>query len=98
MYKKHDLYPSSNKRKLFYDKFIYVIVILAPISNIPQLYKVWVEKNAVGVSSISWLFFSLISVAWIIYGMFHKDKHIIIMNIALMFMQVFIAIGAIIFK
>jgi len=87
----------ETKSKLFtrfYDKFIYIMVVLAPISNLPQLYNVWIEKNVSGVSYISWLIFSLSSIAWFIYGFLHKDKHVMIMYSSLMIIQTLIAIGA----
>lgn len=97
IHQKHEPYPHPDKFKRFYDKFIYAIVILAPITCIPQLLKIWVEKDASGVSSISWLSFSGISITWLIYGVLHKDKHILIMNAALMVVQALIAIGVILY-
>jgi len=97
IHKKHEEYPHSNKLKRFYDKFIYVIVIIAPITNIPQLLRVWIEKDASGVSPTSWFLFSGISITWLIYGILHKDKHILLMNTLLMIIQATIAIGAIIY-
>lgn len=46
----------TNKFITFYDKFIYIVVIIAPITNFPQLFKVWLEKDASGVSAASWFF------------------------------------------
>jgi uncharacterized protein with PQ loop repeat len=65
--------------------------------NLPQLYKIWFFKTAAGVSFISWISFSVISVLWFVYGILHRDKHIIAMNAALMVIQAFIAIGALIY-
>jgi len=61
IYQKHEEHPDRLKR--FYDKFIYFVVIIAPIANIPQLLKVWIEKDASGVSSLSWFLFSGISIS-----------------------------------
>ncbi|MFH0836882.1 MAG: SemiSWEET family transporter [Candidatus Aenigmatarchaeota archaeon] len=97
IYQKYEPYPNPDKIKRFYDKFIYVVVILAPIINLPQLFTVWLDKNAAGVSVFSWFGFSLISVAWMVYGIIHKDKHIIFMNIVLMIIQALIAIGALLY-
>lgn len=80
-----------------YDKFIYLVAILGPLVNLPQLFKVWIEKDSSGVSVISWFGFSLISIFWLIYGFIHKDKHIIIMNVLLVVLQIIIAIGALIY-
>ena len=84
--------------KKFYDKFIYVIVIIGPLSNVPQLLKIWTEKSSSGVSSVSWLFFSIVSLSWLVYGVLHKDKHLIIMNSALVVIQGFVAFGAMIYS
>lgn len=89
---------SQESFKIFYDKFIYVIVILAPLTNLPQLFSVWYLQNASGVSALSWFAFSAISITWILYGILHKDKHILYMNIALMIIQTLIAIGAILYS
>ncbi len=97
IHQKHEDYPHPEKFKRFYDKFIYVIVVIAPITNIPQLLRVWTEKDVSGVSSLSWFLFSGISVTWLIYGILHKDKHILLMNALLMIVQALIAIGAIIY-
>ena len=87
----------SKKFKLFYNKFIYIIVVIAPLINLPQLFKIWIYKNASGVSFISWVGFSLLSVAWLIYGIINKQKPIIYMNFALMIIQALIAIGALLY-
>lgn len=96
IHQKHEPYPHPQKFKRDYDRFIYVVVILAPLTNIPQFLKVWIERDVSGVSALSWFLFSGISVTWLIYGILHKDKHVILMNTALMIMQALIAIGALI--
>lgn len=94
---KHEPYPHPNKLKRIYDKIIYVVVILCPIMNLPQLLKVWLEKDASGVSAISWIGFSFISLTWLIYGILHRDKHILVMNAFLIVIQAFIAVGVILY-
>jgi len=97
LHQNHETYPHPDKFKRFYDKLIYIVVILTPIANIPQLFKVWIEKNASGLSAVSWFLFSGISITWLIYGILHKDKHILIMNAALMIIQALVAIGAVMY-
>ncbi len=88
---------SNNKLKTSYDKIIYIAVIAGPLVNLPQLFKIWLYKSAAGVSVISWFSFSIISLLWFIYGILHKDKPILIMNLGLIIVQVFIAVGALIY-
>ena len=97
IHQKHEPYPHPDKLKRVYDKIIYVAVIAGPIINFPQLFKIWIYKNAAGVSFISWIGFSIISLLWLIYGILHKDKPILFMNSALIIIQALIAIGTILY-
>lgn len=94
IHEKHEEYPHPNKLKQFFDKLIFVVAIVGPIVNLPQLFKIWSNKDATGVSFISWASFSIISIVWFVYGILHKDKAIIIMFSALTIIQTLIAIGA----
>jgi uncharacterized protein with PQ loop repeat len=79
------------------DRLIYIVVVVGPIMNVPQLYKIWAHKDATGVSAVSWIGFSVGSLLWIVYGVAHKDKPIIIMNVALMIIQALIAVGTVLY-
>ena len=97
IYQKHEPYPHPEPLKRAFDKIIYIAAMLGPIMNLPQLLRIWIEKNATGVSFISWTGFSVISVVWLIYGILHKEKPIIFMNAALMVIQALIAYGTLLY-
>ena len=80
------------------DHLIYGVVIIGPIMNLPQLFQIWLKKNAQGVSAVSWASFALFSFIWLIYGLLHKDKPLIYMNTALIVIQIFIVTGALLYK
>jgi len=94
---KHEPFPSPEKIKRVFDKLIYIFVVLSPIMNLPQLLKIWLQKDASGVSLISWTSFSFFSLVWFFYGLLHKEKPIIFMNFALMIIQAFIAVGIVLY-
>jgi len=96
-YKKLEPYPHPNKFKRFFDKLIYVVAIITPITNLPQLLKVWVDHDVSGVSLLSWTSFAAISVIWTIYGIIHKETPIILMSSLLIVVQGLIAIGVVIY-
>ena len=54
IYQKLEPYPHPNKWKRLMDKLIYAVGIFGPVMTIPQLTKIWLDKNAAGVSAISW--------------------------------------------
>ncbi len=77
---------------------VYASVILLPLLSIPQLIRIWVYNSAVGVSPITWFGFSVFAIVWIFYGYFHEEKPIFYLNIALLIMDLAIAIGAIVYR
>ena len=80
MIKKLERYPSKNKFKRLMDKLIYVVAVCGPLVALPQVFQIWISKNVVGVSLITWIGFLVISLFWLTYGILHKEKPIILMN------------------
>ncbi len=97
IYKNLEQFPSPDSKKYFLDKLIYIVGVLGPLSTIPQIYTIFIEKNAAGVSVATWLIYFLFSVIWIVYGVVHKEK-VIILTYSLWFvMNGLVALGAIIY-
>ncbi len=80
------------------DRLIFVVGALGPISASAQVYKIWVEKTAEGVSIITWLANFLFSIVWLIYGIIHKEKSIIFTHALWMLINGLIALGAVIYS
>lgn len=97
IHKKHEKYPSPDKLKRNIDRLVYASVIIIPLLNIHQIYKIWIYQDASGVSVITWFGFAVFAVVWLIYGIIHKEKPLIFLNIGLIITQVLIAIGALIY-
>ena len=79
------------------DKAIYVISIFGPIMTIPQVTKIWIDKNASGIAVISWVTYLITTIFWLIYGIMHKEKPIIFLNIIWIFLQISIIVGTLIY-
>ena len=88
----------NKKAKKFFNRIIYFIIALGILVNLPQLFKIFYEKTAAGVSLISWLGYSFISIAWLIYGISNKEKPIIINSIFLFIIQAIIVTGIILYS
>lgn len=84
---------SSNKWKDLMDKLIYIVALIGPLITIPQIIKIWVEKNAGGVSMITWSAYLIGGMFWLTYGIMHKEKPIILTNILWILMDVMVIIG-----
>lgn len=92
-----ELDPHPVKWKRFIDRAIYVVGLIGPIMTIPQLTKIWIEKNASGVSAISWAAYTVVAIFWIIYGVAHKEKPLIIISAVWVVLEVLIVIGTLMY-
>jgi len=79
------------------DRAIYVVGIFGPVMTIPQLTKIWVEKNAIGVSVTTWFAYLLVAIFWLIYGMMHREKPIMFASILWIIVDILVVIGIIIY-
>ena len=93
IYQKHEVYPHPDKWVNFMDKAIYAVGIFGPLMTIPQLMKIWVDKNASGVSVVSWSAYLFTAVFWLIYGIMHKEKPIIVTYSLWIILEIFIVVG-----
>ena len=81
----------------FVDKFIYVVGTLAPLTAVPQLYSIWASRSAGSVSLLSSLGYLFVAASWLAYGLYHREKPIIITSLLWVVMDALIVVGVIIF-
>lgn len=80
------------------DDGVYLIGLFGVIVFLPQLYKIWVGQNVAGLSLTSWAGMTIGSVIWLIYGVIHKQKPLIVVNIMIALLQVAIVAGIIVYS
>ena len=93
----YEKYPHPNKWKGLIDRLIYIVAVVGPLLTIPQVCKIWVEQNAIGVSIITWISYLIGGIFWLIYGLIHKEKPIIFANIIWIIMEITIIIGILVY-
>jgi len=79
------------------DKGIYFIAVFSPAMTLPQVYKIWIEHTAAGVSVVSWGSYLAAAIFWLTYGILHRVKPIIIANSCWVVLEVFIVVGVIMY-
>lgn len=72
-----DVEDSVFKRGI--DRIVLIIAFLAPLVELPQLIEIYVNKAAQNVSLLTWGMFVVFGVPWLIYGIIHKEKPVIIL-------------------
>ena len=69
-------YPARSPGLRFLDTVVIAAGIIGPLSTIPQILKIYLLKNATGVSAFSWGMWALLDIPWIMYGIMHRDRAI----------------------
>ncbi len=64
--------------KNFLDKLTFVAGVIGPFTVLPQIYSIFHTHSAEGVSLLTWLLIFVVTFPWILYGIAHKDKSIIV--------------------
>ncbi len=95
--RKLEPYPHPEPFKRFLDKAIYGVGVIGPIMTIPQIALVFGHKSAEGLSVITWVTYTILSLFWLMYGIVHKEKPIIISNILWILANGLVALGAFIY-
>ncbi|MBU2633906.1 MAG: hypothetical protein KJ674_01545 [Nanoarchaeota archaeon] len=97
IYEKKEPYPNPDKLKRLVDKGVVIFGIFAQLMTIPQLLKIWLSKNATGVSLVSWIAYTIHAIFFLFYGMVHKDKNIMAIYISWTILDILIIIGILIY-
>jgi uncharacterized protein with PQ loop repeat len=94
---KLEKYPHPKKWIRLLDKIVLGVAIIGPLFDLPQLIEIYRNKSAQDVSFYTWFFFALFSIPWLIYGIAHKEKPIIISYSLWIIMDTAIVIGTMIY-
>lgn len=98
IYKNLEPFPHPNRLKRIIDTIIIIISPAGAVLTIPQVIKIWGEKTAEGLSIITWVGYLVIAVFWLIYGLVHKEKPIIIAYLLLIVVNVLVVAGIIVYS
>ena len=97
IHKNLESYPHPDKWKNLWDKLMYFIAIIVPILTSAQVFKIWINQSAEGVSIIAWATYLTSSMAWLIYGILHKEGPIIFSNSISLLINLLVVVGAVIY-
>jgi len=90
-------FPARSSWKRFLDHLMYGVGVLAPLALLPQVIQIYTTKNASGISLATWTLLTFFSVLWMLYGIAHKDKPIIIAHVLFAILNALVAVGALLY-
>lgn len=86
------------KTKKAFDRFIAVVGLIGPIMTTPQIINVWVHHNVEGLAIASWGTYVMTSSFWLFYGILHRERAIILVNIAWILAHASVVTGILLFR
>ncbi len=75
------------------DSLIYFFAFATPLFMVPQAMEIFRNQSAENVAPITWIFFLIADVVWIMYGIKHKLKPIVYGHILYLFIEGSIVVG-----
>ncbi len=72
--------------------------VFTMLMTVPQVLTIWVERNAAGVSLVSWVSYLVAACLWFVYGLQKRDKTIYLACVGWVLLDAAIVIGVIIHR
>ncbi len=85
---------AKDKVKIF-NNFVSLFSVVYPLTALPQIYTIWVDKKTEGMSVLTWFMWFFGSSVFLTYSLIHKEKRFSILWSAWMIMYLLIIIGII---
>ncbi len=97
VFHKDEPYPHPDRFKRLLDRSVYFVGVIGPIMTLPQLYMIWHNQNAEGVSIWTWGAYGFVSVFWFLYGTLHDEKPIVFTYSFWILVHAFVITGIILY-
>ncbi|OGK38066.1 hypothetical protein A3F03_02505 [Candidatus Roizmanbacteria bacterium RIFCSPHIGHO2_12_FULL_41_11] len=79
----------------FVDRLVLIMSVVTPLMTVPQVLQVWVDRQVAGLSLATWGTYAFSSLLWLIYGVKHKDKPIVLVNGLMLVCNFLVTVGVI---
>ena len=89
---------NRKKARSWFDYFMYGIAMATPLVLLPQVFKLFSDKNVVGLSIDTWFLLGCLNMFWIVYGLVHREPPIYIGNFLVGILNFIIVYGIILYR
>jgi MtN3 and saliva related transmembrane protein len=83
---------------VFLDKMTFIVGVIGPFTVLPQIYTIFSTHSANGVSLATWALIFIVTFPWILYGIAHKEKSIIVSFILWEAVNLAVVIGVLLYR
>ena len=91
-------YPHPDPFKRLLDKVVNVVTVIAIILSVPQIIQVWASRQVSNLNLLTWGFYVIGNIVWLVYGFAHKDRAVIISSIGWFFVNALIALAILVYR
>jgi uncharacterized protein with PQ loop repeat len=89
---------SSSQSDIMLRRFLGGMSIFTLVMTVPQVWTIWIEQQAAGVSILSWGAYLLSAVLWFWFGLKQGDKNIYLPCIGWMVLNGAVVVGAVVYR
>lgn len=97
MFRGLEPFPARTASRRLLDRIVFAAGIVGPLASIPQVLKVYLLQDATGLSVVSWGTLAVLDIPWIIYGLVHKERPIIVAYSMWFVINTLVCVGAILY-
>jgi uncharacterized protein with PQ loop repeat len=90
--------PPKSPYIVFLDKLTFIVGVIGPFTVLPQIYTIFSTKSAAGVSLATWALIFIVTFPWILYGVAHKEKSIIVSFILWEVVNLTVVVGVLLYR
>lgn len=87
---------SKKDRKLI-DRVMLAVSVIAPLLSLPQAWTIFANQDATNVSLFTWASFLGFASIYLLYGIAHRLKPLIIANILWIIVEVLVIVGVLLY-
>jgi MtN3 and saliva related transmembrane protein len=98
---KHLHHRLTKKQKQFrsnIDKLCIIAAVFMPLTTLPQIFKLYSTQEAGDLSLAMWVLYCIGVIPFLLYGIIHKEKQLIILNVMWLTVQMVMIYGIIKFN
>jgi len=80
------------------EKVLRGLSVFTMLMTVPQVLTIWIERNAGGVSLISWVSYLIAACLWFVYGLQKHDKTIYLACVGWVLLDLAVVIGVVVYR
>jgi MtN3 and saliva related transmembrane protein len=80
------------------DLLIYPVAIAAPLALLPQVIQIYQTRDTGSLALPTWFILGSLNLVWLVYGLVHRDKPIMLTNLMLACMNFAVVVGIVLYS